>query len=111
MPKIFSDDSMTPQLCISSALACLSAIPATKYRSVDVDHGRECYAGSVAPNPEPRTLVGSKACTMACKGDPSQKYGGEHMYNLYAATIATITGTGPTRPTVWASLPAVSIVG
>jgi len=105
MPKLFSNDSMTPQLCISSALARLSAAPATTYRYVGVEYGRECYAGSVAPTPEPSTLVGTKACTLACAGDPNLKCGGGKMYNLYAATSATITGTGTT---VWNSAPAVS---
>ena len=105
MPKLFSNDSMTPQLCISSALARLSAIPATTYRYVGVEYGRECYAGSIAPNPEPNTLVGAKACTMPCAGDSRIKCGGGKMYNLYAATTATITGTGTT---VWQSAPATS---
>ncbi|TVY39827.1 hypothetical protein LOCC1_G004958 [Lachnellula occidentalis] len=89
MPKLFSDDSMSPELCISSALARLSATPATTYAFVGVEYGRECYARTAAPTPQPSSLSGSKACTMTCKGDSSQKCGGSNMYNLYAATTAT----------------------
>lgn len=103
MPKLFSNDSMTPDLCISSALARLSAKPASTYLYAGVEYGRECYAGSVAPTPEPNTLVGKNACTMPCKGDANQKCGAGNMYNLYAATAATISGTGTT---VWNSAPA-----
>ncbi|KAL3426632.1 WSC domain-containing protein-like protein 3 [Phlyctema vagabunda] len=107
MPKLFANDSMTPELCISSALARLSATPATTYRYVGVEYARECYAGSVAPTPQPASLTGPKACTMACKGNPSLKCGGSNQMNLYVATTATISGTGTT---VWNSAPAVSTV-
>jgi iron transport multicopper oxidase len=99
---------MTPQLCISSALARLSATPATKFLYAGVEYGRECYAGSVAPTPEPASLVGPKACTFTCKGDPSQSCGGGNQYNLYAATTATLTGTGTA---VWTVAPVVSTIG
>ncbi|RDW79993.1 hypothetical protein BP6252_04631 [Coleophoma cylindrospora] len=107
MPKLFSNDSMTPELCISSALARLSAKPATTYAYVGVEYGRECYAGIVAPTPEPASLTGIRACTIPCKGDAVKKCGGANQYNLYAATTATISGTGTT---VWNSAPAVSTV-
>jgi iron transport multicopper oxidase len=100
MPKLFSNDSMTPQLCISSALNFLTAIPATTFRYVGVEYGRECYAGTAAPTPEPGTLTGPRACSMTCKGDPSQSCGAGNMYNLYATTTAT--------DTVWATAPAVT---
>lgn len=92
MPKLFSNDSMTPDLCISSALARLSAKPATTYLYAGVEYGRECYAGSVAPTPVPTSLVGANACAMTCKGDGSLKCGGRNMFNLYVATAATATG-------------------
>ena len=100
MPQLFTNDSMTPELCISSALARLSAVPATTYLYAGVEYGRECYAGSVAPTPEPSSLVGAKACTMTCKGDAGLLCGGPNMYGLYKATGMTITGTGST---VWNS--------
>jgi iron transport multicopper oxidase len=105
MPKLFSNDSITPQLYISSALVRLSAKPATTYLYAGVEYGRECYAGSVAPNLEPTSLAGLKACTMTCKRDGSTMCGGKNMYNLYVATSATITGTGTT---VWTAPSSVS---
>ncbi|TVY75584.1 WSC domain-containing protein [Lachnellula suecica] len=108
MPKLFSNDSMTPDLCISSALARLSATPATTYLFVGLEYGRECYAHTAAPTPEPSSLVGNKACTMKCKGDPSQKCGGANMYNLYAATTASIFGTGALQ---WMSTPTAATTG
>jgi iron transport multicopper oxidase len=98
---------MTPDLCISSALARLSATPATTYAYVGLEYGRECYAGSVAPTPEPTSLAGTKVCTMTCKGDAKQSCGGPKMYNLWVTTTATITGTASNQ---WQSAPAVSTV-
>ncbi|CAL3964329.1 unnamed protein product [Diplocarpon coronariae] len=97
MPKLFSSDKMTPDLCISSALAQLSAIPATTFLYAGVEYGRECYAATRAPTPQPSTLVGPRACTMACKGDQSQKCGAGQMYNLYVATGVAVTGTGTSQ--------------
>ncbi|TVY18072.1 WSC domain-containing protein [Lachnellula arida] len=94
MPKLFSDNNMSPELCISSALARLSATPATTYAFVGVEYGRECFAHTAAPSPQPSSLSGSNACTMKCEGDSSHMCGGPNMYNLYAATTATIIGTG-----------------
>ncbi|KUJ23286.1 WSC-domain-containing protein [Mollisia scopiformis] len=108
MPKLFSNDSMTPDLCISSALARLSATPATTYLYAGVEYGRECYAGSVAPTPEPTSLVGAKACTMTCAGDKSQKCGAGNMYNLYVATSVTVTGTASGH---WSSVAPTSTIG
>lgn len=62
----------------------------------------------MAPTPQPTSLTGAKACTMTCKGDGKPGCGGGKQYNLWAATTATITGTGTT---VWKSAPAVSTVG
>ncbi|KAH8684343.1 hypothetical protein BGZ60DRAFT_547896 [Tricladium varicosporioides] len=70
----------------------LSATPATTYRYVGLEYGRECYACTVAPSPEPTSLIGSKACTVPCKGDPNTSCGGGKMYNLYAATSVIPTG-------------------
>ncbi|KAG9248661.1 hypothetical protein BJ878DRAFT_572187 [Calycina marina] len=105
MLKLFRNDSMTPELCISSAFAQLSAVPAIAYRYIGVEYGPECYAASVAPTPEPTTLVGTRACTFPCKGDTSSKWGGRVQYNMYVATSVAITGTGTTQ---WMSAPATS---
>lgn len=88
MPKLFSNDSMTPSLCISSALARLSAVPATTYAYVGLEYGRECYAHTAIPEPVPTSLVGNKACGFVCKGDDGrgERCGGGNMYNLWGAT-------------------------
>lgn len=106
MPKLFSNNSMTPELCISSALARLSATPATTYAFVGLEYGRECYAHTAAPSPQPSSLVGSKACNMKCKGDSSQKCGGANMYNLYGA--ATVDGVAASQ---WTSAMVTATVG
>ncbi|PVH80099.1 WSC-domain-containing protein [Cadophora sp. DSE1049] len=105
MPKLFSNDSMTPDLCISSALARRSANPATTFLYAGVEYGRECYAATRAPTPQPASLVGPKACTMPCKGDLSVSCGAGKMYNLYVATIVTVTGTATNQ---WSSAAPVS---
>jgi iron transport multicopper oxidase len=105
MPKLFSNDSMTPDLCISSALARLSATPATTYLYAGVEYGRECYAGSVAPTPQPTSLVGPKACTFPCAGDKSLKCGAGNMYNLYVATKVTATASA-----VWTGVVSTSTI-
>lgn len=99
---------MTPELCVSSALVRLSATPATTYNFVAVEYGRECYAHTAAPAPQPNRLVGSKACTIKCKGDSRQKCGGANMYNLYATTTAMIVGTGASQ---WTSAPLTVTTG
>jgi iron transport multicopper oxidase len=98
---------MTPDLCISSALARLSVTPATIYAYVGIEYGRECYTGSVAPTPEPMSLAGTKMCTMTCAGDRNRRCGGPNRYNLWVATSATIMGTASSQR---ASAPAVSTV-
>ncbi|KAK0110039.1 hypothetical protein ONS95_002699 [Cadophora gregata] len=105
MPKLFSNDSMTPDLCISSALARRSASPATTFLYAGVEYGRECYAATRAPTPQPASLVGPKACTIPCKGDPSVSCGAGKMYNLYVATSVTVTGTVTNQ---WSSAGPVS---
>ncbi|CZS96605.1 uncharacterized protein RAG0_05868 [Rhynchosporium agropyri] len=107
MPKLFSNDSMTPDLCISSALARRFASPATSLLYVGLEYGRECYAATQAPKPQPVPLVGSKACNMACKGDPKVSCGGGNMFNLYAATSVTVTGTVTDQ---WTSAGPISTV-
>ncbi|EKD14546.1 uncharacterized protein L3040_000069 [Drepanopeziza brunnea f. sp. 'multigermtubi'] len=105
MPKLFTSDEMTPDLCISSALARLSAVPATTFLYAGVEYGRECYAATRAPTPAPSSLVGPKACTMTCKGDPGQKCGAALMYNLYVATGVTVTRTATDQGSAPAATP------
>lgn len=108
MPKLFTNDSMTPELCISSALARRSATPATTFLFAGVEYGRECYAGTMAPTPEPTSLTGNRACTMTCKGNSSLSCGAGNQYNLYAATSATLIGTGTG---VWTVPPQTTVTG
>ncbi|TGO50858.1 hypothetical protein BCON_0174g00030 [Botryotinia convoluta] len=82
LPKLFSNNSMSPKLCISSALAQVTAQTPITYKYIALEYGRECYAGSVPPNPEPSSLTGAHACTMTCKGDSKQSCGGPNMYNF-----------------------------
>ncbi|KAF7889532.1 uncharacterized protein EAF02_001947 [Botrytis sinoallii] len=83
LPKFFSKDSMSPKLCISSALAQVTAqIPSPTYKYIALEYGRECYAGSVPPTPEPSSLTGAHAYTMTCKGDFKQNCGGPNMYDF-----------------------------
>ncbi|KAJ8066889.1 hypothetical protein OCU04_004275 [Sclerotinia nivalis] len=86
LPKLFSNDSMTPELCLSSALAQKTAQTPVTYKYIGLEYGRECYAGTMPPTPEPSSLVGAHACTMPCKGNSKESCGGPNMYNFYAAT-------------------------
>lgn len=106
MKLLYANDSMSVESCISAAKARLSAIPATTYLFVGLEYGRECYAHTAAPSPQPTEIVGSKACTMTCKGNPTQICGAGKMYNLYASG-PTITGTA-TGTAIWSSAPAQS---
>ncbi|EPE25666.1 hypothetical protein GLAREA_01578 [Glarea lozoyensis ATCC 20868] len=97
MPKLFSNDSMTPSLCISSAIARLSAVPAATYAYVGLEYGRECYAHTARPRPEPTALKGPKACTIKCKGDSSQSCGGRNMLNVWMlGGVSETSGIGAT---------------
>jgi iron transport multicopper oxidase len=107
MPQLFTNSTgMTVEQCISSAMARLTAVPTTTYLYVGLEYGRECYAHIAAPTPEPTQLVGPKACTMTCKGNPGELRGRSNMYNLYARGTA-ITGTA-TGTAIRSSTPAVS---
>lgn len=83
MKLLVANDSMTPDVCISAAKAALSLATPTTYRYVGLEYGRECYAATAAPSPQPSTLVGSKACTVLCRGDNAQYCGAGKQYNLY----------------------------
>lgn len=96
---------MTPELCISSALAQTTAQNPITYNYIGLEYGRECYAGTVPPYPEPSSLTGAHACTMSCKGNAKESCGGPNMYNFYVATA--VLGSG-TSSSIWNS--AVSTV-
>lgn len=87
LPKLLSNGSMCPELYIPSALAQVTAQTPITYKYIGLEHGRECYAGSVPPNPEPSSLTGTHAYTTTCKGDSKQSCGGPIMYNLYEVFV------------------------
>lgn len=88
---------MTPSLCISSALARLSATPATIFNYIGLEYGKECYAGTAAPSPQPTSLKGPKACTLSCVGDKASGCGGGRQVSVWtrsgveAVATASIT--------------------
>ncbi|KAK8906371.1 hypothetical protein QC760_004964 [Botrytis cinerea] len=97
LPKLLSNGSMCPELYIPSALAQVTAQTPVTYKYIGLEHGRECYAGSVPPNPEPSSLTGTHAYTTTCKGDSKQSCGGPIMYNLYEVfgySCAGVRGCG-----------------
>ncbi|KAH0556915.1 hypothetical protein GP486_005298 [Trichoglossum hirsutum] len=94
MAKIAANDSMSIEFCISAAKAKL---PATTYRYIGVEYGRECY-GATAPVSSQTVLVGNKACTIPCMGNTTQSCGGRNMYNFYVSTAVTATFSGTTPP-------------
>lgn len=85
---------MNPAVCIAAARSRLAASPATTYRYVGVEYGRECYGATVAPAPIPTSLVGKKACTMTCKGNVPgaavETCGGQMQFNLYASVTGNV---------------------
>ncbi|KAM0149773.1 hypothetical protein ACHAQE_009232 [Botrytis cinerea] len=94
LPKLLSNGSMCPELYIPSALAQVTAQTPITYKHIGLEHGRECYAGSVPPNPEPSSLTGTHACTTTCKGDSKQSCGAPIMYNLYEVYGYSCAGVG-----------------
>lgn len=68
-----------------------------------LEYGRECYAHTAAPSPEPTSLVGKGACNIACKGDAKQSCGAGNQLNIWGVGSVTFMGT--------ASAPATSTIG
>ena len=88
MKLVGANDSMSVEMCISSAKARLTAKPATTYSYVGVEYGRECWGATSAITSQ-TSMVGGSACTMKCAGASSQSCGGRAMYNYYATTAVT----------------------
>lgn len=61
---------MSVESCILGAKARSSAIPATTYLFVGLEHDQERCAHTAAPGPQPMTMVEGKACMMTCKVIP-----------------------------------------
>jgi len=105
-------DSVNPGYCISVASTRLGF--GTTYRYAGVEYGRECY-GATDPPPAPTSLIGSKACTMTCKGNepggPVDTCGGRLQYNLYASVTdgSTAFPTPPVTATA-ASIPVRNVI-
>ncbi len=97
--------NMDPALCISAASARKTAIPATTYKYVGLEHGKNCYGATAAPYPIPTNLVGKNACTSTCRGNvvggPVEMCGGWRQYDLYASE----TGKVFSRPVPTATPP------
>ncbi|KAH0537068.1 hypothetical protein FGG08_006109 [Glutinoglossum americanum] len=106
MTKIIANDSMSIEFCISAAKAKL---PATTYRYIGVEYGRECY-GATAPVVSQTSLIGNKACTMACMGDNKQSCGGRNMYNFYVSATTTFSGTTPLPTSTTGTVPTTTTV-
>ena len=93
MTLVTANDSMSVELCIAAAQSRLSAKPATTYRYVGVEYGRECF-GATAPVASQTSLVGNKACPMSCAGNKTESCGGANMYNYYITTdVAASSGS------------------
>ncbi|MCJ1271861.1 hypothetical protein MMC22_011766 [Lobaria immixta] len=92
MTLVTANDSMSVELCIAAAQSRLSAKPATTYRYIGVEYGRECF-GATAPVTSQTSLVGNKACPMSCAGNKTETCGGANMYNYYISTDVTASST------------------
>ena len=86
---LLANDSMTVEKCLSYAKA---ALPSTTYGYVGLEYARECWAGTAAP-PAPTQYVGSQACNLACKGNPSESCGAGNQFNLYVSNTVTFAST------------------
>ena len=92
MKLISANDSMSVEFCIDQAQSRLSATPATTYRYIGVEYGRECYGATAAVTSQ-TSLVGNKACTLACKANSTETCGGRGMYNYYITTAVTTSSS------------------
>ena len=92
MLQLAANDSMSVEFCIARARDRLAAKPATTYRYLGVEYGRECF-GATAPVPSQTSLVGNMACSLACSGAPTEKCGGRAMYNFYVSTDVAAAST------------------
>ena len=88
MNLITANDSMSVEFCIAAALSRLSAKPATTYRYIGVEYGRESF-GATAPVTGQTSLVSNKVCAMPYAGNNSESCGGGNMYNYYITTDVT----------------------
>ena len=59
-----------------------------------LEYSTECWAATAAAA-SPTSLVGDKACTMACNGDGTKSCGGAAMFNYWvtSASVSAVTRT------------------
>jgi iron transport multicopper oxidase len=117
LPLLFSNSSVTPELCIdyANSMYAKSPSPTTRMPYLFVEYHDECYGGSLLAftGSAVTTLVGTKACTDACAGSSKTTYttngktvvatntanmcGGPKQFNLYALStdVAMPTSSGP----------------
>ena len=107
MKLVGANNSMSVEMCISSAKARLTAKPATTYSYVGVEYGRECWGATSAVTSQ-TSMVGGAACTMKCAGASSQSCGGRAMYNYYATTAVTAS-TLPSSTSTTGKIVATSL--
>jgi WSC domain len=91
---LFKSEKMSPEFCIWAAEAQKTAVPATTYHYVGLEHGRDCYGATAAPAPIPTSLVGASTCTNTClgniEGGPVEMCGGWGQYDLYASVTGSV---------------------
>jgi iron transport multicopper oxidase len=81
-------DPMSPEICMASAIARLTATPATTYAYAAVENGKTCFAATAQPTATMTSMTGVKACTVACYNTPGETCGGKNMVNLYASVTS-----------------------
>ncbi|PMD35530.1 WSC-domain-containing protein [Hyaloscypha variabilis F] len=59
MKLLFKSHKMNPALCISAASVRKTAVPATTYHYIGLQHGRDCFAATAAPAPNPTSCTGN----------------------------------------------------
>jgi iron transport multicopper oxidase len=116
LPQLFSNKSVTPELCIQYANSVFSNAPTPTSRLpyLYVEYHDECYGGTqlAFSGSAVTSLVGTKACSDVCSGSIStvttsgtttvvtgkaNMCGGPRQFNLYALTlpVAFPTSSGP----------------
>jgi len=104
LPLLFSNNSVTPELCIAYAQSLAKMPTPTVLPYVYVEYHRECYGGSsfAFGTSGVTSLTGAHACTDVCSGSigaattGTASCGGRGQFNLYA-TRGTVSW--PSQPT------------
>jgi iron transport multicopper oxidase len=95
-----SNSSMALEFCIAAASSRRTAVPPTTYNVVGLEYAAECWGLSTHVQGQ-TSLVGNKACTMACKGNATESCGGALMYNYYVTSdlwLNTVSGVATGAP-------------